>query len=109
MRFAGKIGYVRTVADEGSVWREEVVEKDKKGYFVRDARRWDKPVEVNDSLTISDEIEIVADSYMLENYAFIKYVVIRGVKWCVNYLDISNRPRIRITLGGVYHGEEADS
>jgi len=107
MKFAGKIGFVRTIADEGSVWREEVIEKSKKGDFVRDARRWEKPTEVNDSITISDEIEIVADSYMLDNYAFIKYVVIRGVKWKVNYIDISRRPRIKLTLGGVYNEDES--
>lgn len=109
MRFAGTIGFVKTVEEEGSVWKEVVTEKQKKGYYVRDARRWDKPTEVNNNLTISDEIEIVADSYMLENFAFIKYVIIKGVKWQVSYIDISMRPRIRLTLGGVYNGDETDS
>lgn len=101
-RFAGKIGFVKTVEREGSVWEEEIIEKPYKGDTVRDARRWEKPQEVNDSLTISNEINIVADSYMLSNYAFIKYVELNGVKWKVNYIEI-NRPRIRLTLGGVYN------
>lgn len=104
-RFAGKIGFVKTVEREGSVWEEEIIEKPYKGDTVRDARRWDKPQEVNDSLTISNEINIVADSYMLSNYAFIKYVEWNGVKWKVNYIEI-NRPRIRLTLGGVYNENE---
>ena len=104
-RFAGKIGFVKTVEREGSVWEEEIIEKPYKGDTVRDARRWDKPQEVNDSLTISNEINIVADSYMLSNYAFIKYVELNGVKWKVNYIEI-NRPRIRLTLGGVYNENE---
>lgn len=104
-RFAGKIGFVKTVEREGSVWEEEIIEKPYKGDTVRDARRWEKPQEVNDSLTISNEINIVADSYMLSNYAFIKYVEWNGVKWKVNYIEI-NRPRIRLTLGGVYNENE---
>lgn len=104
-RFAGKIGFVKTVEREGSVWEEEIIEKPYKGDTVRDARRWEKPQEVNDSLTISNEINIVADSYMLSNYAFIKYVELNGVKWKVNYIEI-NRPRIRLTLGGVYNENE---
>lgn len=104
-RFAGKIGFVKTVEREGSVWEEEIIEKPYKGDTVRDARRWEKPQEVNDSLTISNEINIVADSYMLSNYAFIKYVEWNGIKWKVNYIEI-NRPRIRLTLGGVYNENE---
>lgn len=104
-RFAGKIGFVRTVEKEGSVWEEETIEKAYKGDIVRDARRWDKPTEVNDDLTISNEITIVADSYMWNNWAFIKYVVWNNVKWKVNYIEI-NRPRIRLTLGGIYNESE---
>ena len=100
-RFAGIIGFVRTVEKPGSVWEEEAIEKPYKGDIVRDARRWEKPTEVNDSLTINNEINIVADSFMLSNWAFIKYVIWNGVKWKVNYIEI-NRPRIRITLGGEY-------
>lgn len=104
-RFAGKIGFVRTVEKEGSVWEEETIEKIYKGDIVRDARRWDKPTEVNDNLTISNEITIVADSYMEANWAFIKYVVWGSNKWKVNYIEI-NRPRIRLTLGGLYNENE---
>lgn len=101
-RFAGIVGFVKTVEREGSVWEQENIDKPYKGDIVRDARRWEKPTEVNDNLTISNEITIVADSYMLSNWAFIKYVIWNGVKWKVNYIEI-NRPRIRLTLGGVYN------
>lgn len=101
-RFAGIVGFVKTVEREGSVWEEEYIDKPYKGDIVRDARRWEKLTEVNDNLTISNEITIVADSYMLSNWAFIKYVIWNGVKWKVNYIEI-NRPRIRLTLGGIYN------
>lgn len=104
-RFAGIVGFVKTVEGEGSVWEEVATEKPYKGDIVRDARRWEKPREVNDSLTISNEINIIADSYMLSNWAFIKYVIWNGIKWKVNYIEI-NRPRIRLTLGGVYNENE---
>lgn len=105
MRFAGKIGFVRTVETEGSVWQEVCEEKRYKGDIVRDARRWEKPTEVNDNITVSNEITIVADKYLLSNYAFIKYVVLDRVKWKVNYIEL-NRPRIRLTIGGLYNENE---
>jgi hypothetical protein len=104
-RFAGIIGFVKTVETEGSAWEEQKTERHYKGDVVRDARRWEKPTEVNDSLTISNEINIVADSYLLHNYAFIKYVKWDGNKWKVNYIEL-NHPRIRLTLGGLYNENE---
>lgn len=102
MRFAGIVGFVKSVEKEGSVWDTEVIERPYKGDTIRDARRWDKPTEVNDDITISNEINIVADKFVLENWAYIKYIIWGGTKWKVNYIEI-NHPRIRLTLGGIYN------
>lgn len=103
-KFSGIVGFVKLVETDPSCWEEEVTEKPYKGDYVRQSRRYDAPTQVNDNLTLSNEVSIVADSYMLDNYAYMKYVVIRGVKWKINYIE-DLRPRMRLTLGGVYNDE----
>ena len=75
------------------------------GDVLRRSRRWDQATEVNDHLTLSDEINVIADSYILENLNYMRYVIYLGVKWKINYIEV-NRPRIRLTLGGEYNGEQ---
>lgn len=104
MRFSGKVGFAKVVETEPSVWEEVIVERPYKGDYVRDSRRYDTPTQVVDNLTRSDEILIVADSYMRKNSGFMRYVEIDGIKWAISYIE-NKRPRIRLTLGGVYNHE----
>lgn len=103
MRFHGKIGFVKSVEIEPGYWENQTTERYYHGDKIRSSRRWDTPTEINDRLNLSDEIEIVADSYALENYSYMAYVVIRNQKWSINYIE-EKRPRLRLTLGGVYNG-----
>lgn len=103
-KFSGIVGFVKLVETEPSTWEEETTEKPYKGDYVRQSRRYDTATQANDNLTLSNEVSIVADSYMLDNYAYMKYVIIRGIKWKINYIE-DLRPRMRLTLGGVYNVE----
>ena len=105
MRFHGKIGFVKDVETEPSVFTQQVTERFYHGDTVRSIRRWDEPTEINDRLNLSNEISIVADSYILENSKYMAYVIIYGQKWKINYIEL-NRPRLRLTLGGVYNESE---
>ena len=102
MKFRGKIGFVRDVEKRPGVYMQEVTERSYRGDVVRNSRRWDSSTEVNDRLNLSNEFSIIADSYILENAGFIRYVVWNGTKWAINYIEPS-RPRIRITVGGPYN------
>lgn len=103
-KFSGKIGFVIDEEVSPGVFMPKTYEKNYYGDIVRHGRRWDTPNEVSDNLTLSDEISIVADSYLRENLGAIRYVVRFGVKWSVNYIE-PNYPRIRLTLGGTYNGD----
>ena len=102
-KFSGVIGFVRDEEVKPGVFMPQVYERHYYGDIVRHSRRWDSPQEVSDHLTLSDEISIVADSYLKENLGAIRYVVRFGTKWTVNYIE-PNYPRIRLTLGGEYNG-----
>lgn len=109
-RFYGIVGYgesVETPADSG-IWVDDITEITYQGDIVRDTRNLQEiPEKLNEDLTVSNSISIVADQYAIENFIFIRYVIWSGVRWKVNNVEVK-RPRLILSLGGVYHGPIPD-
>lgn len=61
---------------------------------------------VNDNQTLNTKISILADQNLIANYANILYAEYFGIKWKVESVE-PQYPRILLTLGGVYNGEQA--
>ena len=101
-KFYGTVGFVKDQEVTPGNWQKVEEERQYYGDVIRLDRRWDQPTEVNDHLTLSEEIHIVADSYFLDNFSYAKYVVRMGVKWKINSITPAY-PRLRITLGGEYN------
>ena len=108
MKFSDIIGFVNTEKTSPGVWSPEVTERRYKGDVITNVRRYETGEKVNDDFTISNQISIVADSYILENTRYIRYVNWKGHKWKVTSIDI-NHPRIRLTLGGIYNGPDEET
>ena len=105
-KFYGIIGFATTVEDTDNpgIWNEEIVEKHYSGDLIRNSRRLQLTSDtVNDSVTISNEISIVADPYAQENMYAMRYVVFQGAKWKIETVDVEY-PRLRLYMGGVYNG-----
>lgn len=105
-KFHGNVGFVKDVETSPGVWESVVTERPYYGDVIRFDRRWDQSQEVQDHLTLSEEIRIVADSYCLDNINYMKYVVRLGVKWKINSIT-PEYPRIRLSLGGEYNEQGA--
>lgn len=105
MRFAGKIGFVNTVQDseDDSIWTTQTVERMVYGDILRDTRNNDKSSYLNDNFTISNQFSIVADDYTYHNLQYIKYVNYLGTKWRVTSVDALPRPRLVLSVNGVYN------
>lgn len=105
MRFAGKIGFVVTKQDETNdeLWTTETTEKLVYGDTLRDVRNNDKSSYLNDNFTISNQFSIVADDFTYRNLQYIKYVEYLGVKWRVTSVDALPRPRLVLSVNGVYN------
>jgi len=103
-KFYGTIGFVKTVDNGHGVHLPVEEEIAYVGDLTRNNKRWSKPDSVNGEISMSNEISIVADDYMLDNQAYIEYVTINGssAKWKVNTIMIEY-PRIRLEIGGVYN------
>ena len=101
-KFYGKVGYGYQVEVKPGVYSEEIIEKTYYGEVTRNSRRWEASDNLNDNLTINNVVDIIADAYAIQHFYAIKWVEWQGVKWKVNYAEVQ-RPRISLTLGGVYH------
>lgn len=111
MKYYGMIGYgepVEKKPTQPSVWDDVIKERPYKGELIRNSRRIQNGESVNDNITISNEISIIADPYALNNFQNIRYAEVRGQRWKVNYVEV-NHPRLKLTLGGVYNGPTPDT
>lgn len=110
MKFHGKIGFWKwdkEVRDTG-IFRPVIEERKYVGDIYRNSRLFKEASDkANDDLVISNQISILSDLYLRENFTSIKYVEWQGAKLKVTKIDI-NYPRIILEVGGVYNGPIPD-
>lgn len=103
-KFYGIIGYAESVEVEPGIWEEEMTERRYYGDLIRNTRRLQSSDKVNDDITTSNEISILADPFAYENFHSMRYVEFMGTKWKVVNIDVQY-PRLILSLGGVYNGQ----
>src|SRR6187549_846562 len=104
-RFYGKVGYgesVETPADSG-IWKDVITETNYQGDVIRSTRNLETTDKVNDDISVSNSISIVADQYAIEHFFNIRYVEWMGVRWTVPEVEV-RRPRLILSIGSVYNG-----
>jgi hypothetical protein len=102
-KFYGTIGFAETEETKPGVWKEQIVERKYYGDLNRNNRRLQTADKLNDDITISNEISIVADPYANNHFHSIRYVEFQGARWKVSNIDVQF-PRLILTLGGLYNG-----
>lgn len=105
-KWFGKVGYAITEETDPGIWEETIIEKDYYGDITSDRRNRQNSGEVNDNISLSNVISIVADPFAYQNCSHIIYVEIMGTKWKVSNIDVQY-PRLILTVGGTYNGEQA--
>lgn len=101
-KWFGKIGFAETVEVRKGVFKNSIVEKQFYGDILKNNRRWENGESTNDDLNISNQISILADSFVLDNLYRIKYIEFCGALWKVTSVDIQ-MPRLILTIGGVWN------
>lgn len=102
-KFFGKLGFVRTVETRPGIFEQEIRERSYTGDVLSRFRKYDNGNSINGNISIDNEISIVADPFAVENFCFLTYINLRGIKWTVNSVR-EEYPRLIITLGEVYNG-----
>ena len=101
-KFCGAIGYAVTKETEPGIWEEQIVEVEYFGDVIRNKRRINAPGKVNDDISISNQISIIADPFANNNFHAMKYVVFMGAKWKVSEVTVEY-PRLILAIGGLYN------
>lgn len=102
-RFYGSVGYGQGVEVAPGVWEDVVTERKYYGDVLRTSRSLTQGDKVNSDISVGNRLSIVADAYALDHFFTIRYVVWSGTKWVVSNVDVE-RPRLILSLGGVYNG-----
>ena len=102
-RWCGKVGYVETEEVEPGKWEEQETVRHYYGEFVKKSSKFKVSGDTNDDRDITVELSIIADPYSDNHFSSIRYVEFGGVKWKVNTVE-PKRPRLILSLGGVYNG-----
>lgn len=99
------IGFAETEETTPGVWEENIVEHTYYAELIRNSRRLQSVSQVNDDITISNQISILADPYAKNNFHNIRYATFMGTKWKVTSVEVLY-PRLQLEMGGVYNDGE---
>ena len=105
-KFAGKVGFAAGQAeseDRPGIVEEQYEEHSMRGDVIRASKVEGESSDKYETLRLSNRISIVADKYAYTNFMSIRYVLYMGSKWKVTEAEVQ-RPRIILTLGGVWNG-----
>lgn len=105
MKYYGKIGYVESVMITKGRYEEQPI---KEAYYMGDVvRRSVRNAAESDKILtdrkVTNDISILADPYAFHHFHQMRYIEYCGVFWEISQITVEY-PRLRITLGEVYHG-----
>lgn len=109
MKFCGVIGYATTREGTGEdigIDEDVIEERLYYGDVLRNSRRYEKGESVLDELKIDNKISIVADAFAWDHFFKMRYVQWMGCLWNITNVEVE-RPRLILTIGGVYNGPTA--
>ena len=106
-KWFGTIGFAETVETKPGVWEEQITERKYYGDVIRNTRRLQPADQLNDDINIANEISIVADPFANNHIYAMRYVEYMGARWKVSTVDASQRPRLNLSIGGLWNGKQA--
>lgn len=103
-KYYGLVGFMNTSNESHSdVYKNSPIKKKYYGDILRNVKRNESGTGVNDNITVSNQISIIADPYAQENFHAIIFVEFMKSYWKVQSVEVQY-PRLIITLGGLYNG-----
>jgi hypothetical protein len=102
-RFYGAIGVGVPKEVSPGVWEDQIVERCYFGNITRIYRNMEGGSKILDDFRVNNQISIVADAFLDENLAGIRYVTWMRTRWTVGSIEVA-RPRLVLELGKVYNG-----
>lgn len=106
-RYSGLIGFSgQPVETSPGVFKTQYIEHHMVGADLSQTYNAQNGSTINDNMTVSNRISIVADQFTFENSSNIKYASYMGNLWKVSEITIQ-RPRIILSLSDFFiHGKK---
>lgn len=92
---------------EPGVWESKKIKKNFYGDILRASWREQQGTKINADLSVSNQISVVADAFLLNNFQKIEYVSLYGSKWRVSSVEV-NYPRLILSIGELYFEEDEE-
>ena len=108
-KFHGRVGFGSDTEEVNpGVHTDLIVEHIYYGDVVQNRRGLRQGDNLNQDVTVSNSISIVADAYAREHFFAMRYVEWAGKFWTVSEVEVQ-APRLILQLGEVYNGPTASS
>lgn len=104
-KWFGTIGFADTVEIRPGVWEEQITEAKYYGDVMKNSRSLQTGDQVNDNINIANQFSIVADPFAKNHFHKMRYIEYHGAKWKITTVE-DQRPRLILTIGGLYNGEQ---
>lgn len=99
------IGFGVTEEVKPGIWTNKITEKKVYGDIIKNYRTIESNSQLNDNIDINNQISIVANPYIKQNFIYIKYIKIWDVAFKIKSIDVQY-PRLIFTIGGEYHADD---
>lgn len=96
-------GYAKQEEVEPGIFEDVITERRIRGDLLGDVQRRNAAITINDEITITNRLSVIADKYINDNMNALVYVKLDGVYWKVSSIE-NQRPRLLIYFGGMWHG-----
>lgn len=108
MKYFGKITYANTVESSPGIWIDEPITREYYGDVIRNTRRREGGDKINDDISVTVSISIVADPFAYDHFHEIRYIEWMGNKWKISEVE-PQFPRLILYLGGLYNENEIET
>ena len=107
MKWFGYIAYSREYTEEPGVYENDLLVKPYYGDVIKLHKKDATAQQITNNFGISDQLSVISDPYLVENFHKIAYVTYLGIKWRVSSVDV-DYPRVTLSFGEVYVEEEGE-
>ena len=108
-KFFGHVGFgSQEVEISPGVYDYKIVERPYFGEVVRDAMKVVGGQTILSESKTTNSFRIMADGYASENFFDMQYVRWMGRYWEITQVELQQRPRMIIRIGGVWNGPTAE-
>lgn len=101
-RFCGDIGFAIEVETAQDVFEPLITQRRYFGDILSARKRTENGEGLNDDVSLSVRVSIVADPFAEQHLSEMVFVVLNGTKWKVTDREVQY-PRIILSVGGVYN------